>query len=58
MPEKLVYTLREVAEMLDISTNRVWSLVRQGKLPEPIFRTEQATRFRASEVNAALGVKS
>lgn len=52
---KKVYTLTEVARLLDMTTHRVLSMVRKKQIPNPIIHTESTIRFRKSDIDKMLG---
>lgn len=54
---KVVYSLPEVQKLFQLeTTNMVWSLVRKGVIPEPVFKNDRVVRWLAADIHKALGV--
>lgn len=51
---KAVFTAQEFAELLNITTNQLFALVKKGLVPKPFIRTEKIARWRASDVKHLL----
>lgn len=52
-PEKLLRQ-GEVAKMIGVSKSTVWNLVRDGTLPTPLKFGPRMSRWRLSEIEAAI----
>jgi excisionase family DNA binding protein len=52
MTEKEFYTVRELAELLDVNQQTIYRLVRRGELP--CHAIGRAKRFRKTDVEAFL----
>lgn len=47
--DKVCLTVKEVAQLLRVSTRHVWSLVKQGNFPDPI-RLGKCVRWRKEDI--------
>lgn len=48
----LLLDVKQVAELLNIGVSTVWTLVKEGRFPEPIRLTSRCSRWKRSDVVA------
>lgn len=56
LPDSALIDVATVARVMSYSRNHVWRLARSGKLPKPIKLGPNSTRWKVSEIRAALAV--
>lgn len=49
-----LYTVADVARILDVTERTVWKWTAEGRLPEPIKMGERWTRWRKEEIDGLL----
>ena len=52
--KKMVYTAKEVSELLQISKVMVYKMSRQGRIPAPLKLGDHLKRWRSQDIDAVL----